>query len=370
MSLRSAFRLGVCLVAAGLLGGCSSDVLSGGDLCQQGQMVCAGNTLKTCGSDGTMQSKTCDGATFCDATLGCIECSPGTSVCGSNNVEVHTCNADGTVGAVAMTCDFGQACANGSCVDACELAASEFVYLVDVDNNFLSYEPRLDSDPKSLKLIGKLNCPAASGATPNSMGVDRHARAWVAYSSGEIFWVSPKDASCQPSGYTANQLGFRTFGMSFSANSVGSQSEMLFLGDGPSNQNLGLGAVDPTTLVLKKVADFPNTISSSPELTGTGAAELYGYFPSSTTGQHLIARIDKATAQFSVTWQLPALPAAPNAWAFAHWGGRYYQFVTNGGKNQIRRYDPTTQQNVLIQDNTSYKVVGAGVSTCAPYKLG
>lgn len=367
-ALRSGLLWGAALLA---LGSCSGGAVSStpGGNCQSGQTSCAGTDFQMCGDDGTFQTMASCAGSMCDNTLGCIACVPSSAVCANSNTEVHSCNADGTVGALTLTCPFGQACSAGSCVDSCELAASEFVYLVDNSNNFLSFQPRIDTDPNSVKLIGKLTCPAQTGATPNSMGVDRHARAWVAYSSGEIFWVSPQDASCQKSGYVANQLGFKTFGMGFSSDSAGSRAETLYLGDGPSNDNLGLGKVDVGTLTLSLAAKFP-TISSSPELTGTGAAELYGYFPSNVSGQHLIARINKATAQFDVTWQLPQLPAVPNAWAFAHWGGRYYQFVTNGGKNQIRRYDPATQQNVVVQDNTSYKVVGAGVSTCAPYTVG
>jgi hypothetical protein len=333
--------------------------------------MCTGMDFQVCGDDSMFHTMaSCAAPMLCDNSLGCVACTPGSAVCANNNTEVHSCNADGTVGALTTSCSFGQTCSAGSCVDSCELAASEFVYLVDVDNNFLSFEPRLDTDPASLKLIGKLTCPAMNATTPNSMGVDRHARAWVAYNSGEIFWVNPKDASCQQSGFTANQLGFLRFGMGFTSDSIGSKTETLYLGDGPGFDNQGLGKIDVGTLLVSKVAAFPNTIGSSPELTGTGAAELYGYFPSNVAGQHLIARINKATAAFDVTWPLAPLPAAPNDWAFAHWGGRYYQFVTSGGKNQIRRYDPATQQNVIVQDNTNYKVVGAGVSTCAPYTVG
>ena len=68
------------------------------------------------------------------------------------------------------------------------------------------------------------------------------------------------------------------------------------------------------------------------------------------TGQPIIVRINKASGAFDTTWQLPALPSGPQAWAFAHWGGRYYQFVTNGDKNQVRRYDPQAKTNTLVQD--------------------
>ena len=160
-------------------------------------------------------------------------------------------------------------------------------------------------------------------------------------------------------------MGFTTFGMGFVSDAVGARTEMLYIGNN-MNGTKGLGRIDPTSLMLSKFADFPPGVSASPEMSGTGNAEWYGYFPSTTAGQHIIVRLNKNNGTFDTTWQLPPLPAAPNAWAFAHWGGRYYQFVTNGGKNQIRRYDPSTQMNVVVQDNTAYRIVGAGVSTCAP----
>lgn len=335
--------------------------------CQPGEMKCEGDMLLSCNASATFYNKTpCSAPTHCDAQYGCISCVPGTTVC-ENSLEVHSCSADGTVGPVTQQCGFGQTCSSGACVDSCEVAASQFVYLVDSQNNFLSYEPRIDSDPQSLKVIGKLKCSTTS--SPYAMAVDRKARAWVLYQDGSLYLVNPQDASCTPSGYTANQQGFTTFGMGFVADGVGSRNETLYGGSGPLNGNKGLARIDPTSLMLSKIAAFP-AIDYAVEFTGTGAAELYGYFPSATTGKNFIARINKTTAQYDLTWQLPALAAQPNAWAFAHWGGRYYQFVTVNGQNQILRYDPTTKANIVVQSSTPYPIVGAGVSTCAPYIVG
>ena len=360
------------LVAGSTLAGvsCSSTTLDNTTVgqCEPGAQKCVGSEVQQCGPDGFFKTATtCSAPKLCSDQLGCVDCTPGMSVCANNNTEVHSCTSEGTVGPMTQQCTFGQTCSGGSCLDSCELAASEFVYLVDSQNNFLSFEPRLDSDPKSLKLIGKLNCSKTS--TPYAMAVDRKARAWVLYQDGNMYLVSPQDASCTPSGFTPNQMQFNTFGMGFVSDGVGARSETLYGGSGPLNGNRGLARIDPTTLALTKIAPFP-TIDYAVEFTGTGAAELYGYFPSATSGKNFIARINKATAQYDVTWQLPALPAQPDAWAFAHWGGRYYQFVTSAGKNQIFRYDPASKQNPVVQDNTPYPIVGAGVSTCAPYVPG
>jgi hypothetical protein len=360
-----------------VLGSCNSQGLSGGGGtpgdggtggCQDGQLNCEGNALQTC-SEGVFTTEyTCAADKTCDNSLGCVDCLPGSTICANNNTEVHSCNPDGTIGALQMTCPFGQACLNGGCVDACEVAASQFVYVVDQNNNFLSFQPSIDTDPSALQLIGKLNC-STTGATPFSMAVDRTARAWVLYSDGNIYWVNPQDASCMPSGYTTDQMGFNVFGMGFTSDSVGSNTEHLFVANGPGFSNLGLASIDPTTLMLTKVAALPASSPGSPEMTGTGNAQLFGYFPSASANQ-LIAQIDKTTGQFDVMYSVPPLPKSPNDWAFAAWGGRFYQFVTTNGQNVIYRYDPTTNMNIIVQQNTPYPIDGAGVSTCAPYTTG
>lgn len=372
MNLRLALCWGL-LWAAPALEGCSNTELgstSGADSCQAGQRRCNGSDVQMCDANGVFVSTTtCAAAQSCDTTLGCIDCSPGTSVCSSNNLEVHSCTETGQIGPLTSTCSFGQTCQNGSCVDSCEVAASEFVYVVDVNNNFLSFEPRIDTDPKALKVIGKLSC-STTGATPFSMAVDRKARAWVLYNDGNIYLVSPKDASCTPSGYKPGQMGFTRFGMGFVSDAAGSRSETLYIGSNGIGGTNGLAKIDPLTLMLAKFADFPPGVTASPEMSGTGASELYGYFPSSAVDQHLIVRINKTSGAFDTTWKLAPLPGQPADWAFAHWGGRFYQFVTSGGKNQIRRYNPATQTNDVVQDSTPYPIVGAGVSTCAPLILG
>ena len=59
------------------------------------------------------------------------------------------------------------------------------------------------------------------------------------------------------------------------------------------------------------------------------------------------------------------------AWAFAHWGGRFYIFTTHstlfgGESSKVLRLDPTTGKVTTLLNSSPYRVVGAGVSTCAP----
>jgi hypothetical protein len=268
-------------------------------------------------------------------------------------------------------------CANGVCGgDLCETEGVKLIYVVDRDYNLLSFDP---GNGNVFSLIGSLSCPAGPSwpgwgglgpATPFSMSVDRDARAWVLYTSGQIFWVSTADASCQASGFTPGQQGYELFGMGFVADAPGADTEKLFVAGGSaSSQTSGrLGVVDPTTLQLTDLAAVP-AAEYSPELTGTGNAELYGYYPGMST---FIARMNQATAQTEQSWVLPPLDYTVIAWAFAHWGGRFYVFVTTedvftgAQTREVYLLDPMTGDASLLLPNIPYVIVGAGVSTCAP----
>ncbi len=380
MYLRLAFRR--ILLGAGLflsLGSCNGNTLGtfSSAPCTAGQKRCDGSAFQTCSSEGIFQTmQTCGGANVCDDALGCVACHPGSRVCANDNTEVHSCLENGTAGPTT-TCDFGQACKDGQCIDACEVAASEFIYVVDDQNHFLSFEPRIDTDQNALKFIGDLTC-STNGATPFSMAVDRKARAWVLYDDGTIYLVNPKDASCTASSYVSGQMGFKRFGMGFVSDTAGSSNETLYIANNldfkNSTDSKGMAKINPTTLALTKFADFPQGVVSSPELTGTGSSLLFGYFPSNVMNQHMIVQINRTSGAFDGTYQLTPLPNEPTAWAFAHWGGRYYQFVTTYDGtvevNRILRYNPSTSKNDEVQTGTNYRIVGAGVSTCAPTTVG
>ena len=45
-------------------------------------------------------------------------------------------------------------------------------------------------------------------------------------------------------------------------------------------------------------------------------------------GESFVAMMDKGTGMPAQKYPLSPLPGTVRAWAFAHWGGRYYIFVT------------------------------------------
>lgn len=247
---------------------------------------------------------------------------------------------------------------SGSCS-----AAAQLIYLVDSNRAFLSYQP----DTGAITTIGTLNC--APVATPFSMAVGRDATAYVLYSNHRIYAVSTADASCTPTAYTIDQMGFEQFGMGFVSDVAGGTTETLFIAGGSA---LGIGG-GSSTLGSIQVADWSVTrigaLNGSPELTGNGLGELWGFFPD--TSPMAVRQIDKTDGSRVQEYDVSAINPSggrASAWAFAYWGGRYYMFYQGPGdvSTGIYRLTPDTAVVEPVMMDIGFRVVGAGVSTCAP----
>jgi hypothetical protein len=87
-----------------------------------------------------------------------------------------------------------------------------------------------------------------------------------------------------------------------------------------------------------------------------------------------VAQIDKATGAAIKTFNLTALKSSivisPSAWAFAFWGGDYYIFLQGDLDSSTNVWKMTATGSVTkyIPD-TGFRIVGAGVSTCAPLSI-
>jgi hypothetical protein len=239
---------------------------------------------------------------------------------------------------------------------------TDYIYVVDENKNFLRWSPVT----LAFQLIAKLSCPNASG-TPFSMGVDRFGLAWIVYSGGQLFWVDIKTGSCSLCPLQPYKIdAYYNYGMSFVANSPTTHAERLFIAEGLGGPTGRLAYIQPdkTNPTVNFVAKFKNT-GYGPELTGTGAGDLYAYFPDTAAANSKVVRMDKATAQEIKSWSVPALPASPTDWAFAHWGGNFYIFVTAVSNNVIL-FNSVTGKSTTVVANHAYRIVGAGVSTRAP----
>ena len=252
--------------------------------------------------------------------------------------------------------------------------ASQFVYVLSDDNRLFSFQP----DKKIFTMIGTLGCNTPM--QPNSMAIDRNATAWVNYvesdgfsgdTAGQVFKVSTKDASCDPAPAAVLPADWYRLGMGFSTNGADTESETLFLtGTGSGFSSPGLGRLDTTNGALTPIGGFTGGLDGeNAELTGTGDGRLFGFF---TTTPVIVGELDKNSGAVLNQKQLPAVET-PAAWAFSFWGGDFYLYTAPdptldpGRTTNVTRYQPSDGSvDPQYMVNIGFRIVGAGVSTCAP----
>ena len=262
---------------------------------------------------------------------------------------------DGKLGRALRQCS--DTCKKGKCVGSCAEGA-ELIYVVNADNQLLSFDPRkLPAQP--FDLIGEMKCGAMG--TPFSMSVDRSGTAWVLYTDGDLYEVSTIDAACKRSNFASSS---RTFGMGFVTDEPGGKTEKLYVAANDGSHELSYLDTTQDVPVAKTVATLPST-ARHPELTGTSEAKLFGFFPASGEGS-FVQEIDRKTgATVGTKWELGDRLDYVGAYAFAHWGGTFFIFVSSDSST-VRAIDRKTGAYRLVMDNLPYRITGAGVSTCAP----
>ncbi len=240
--------------------------------------------------------------------------------------------------------------------------AAKLVYVIDDVGVLHSFDP----GSLTFKRIGATNCPGARST--NSMAVDRSATAWVNDVNGQLYKVSTADASCQATSFVPGQHGFgHQFGMGFSADAPGSSSETLFI-DGIGG--FGLATIDLSTMTLNPIGKFNDGLARADcELTGTGDARLFGFF---TNNPASVAEIDKSTAAILSNAPQTGVHTGTD-WAFSFWGGSFYLYTANQNLNpfdtsNVTQYDPVAKTTTVVMHQIGFRIVGAGVSTCAPTK--
>jgi hypothetical protein len=378
--------LALPLVGCGPSGN-SGDDDDGGGVCTAGQTQCVGTQYQTC-VDGQFEvEENC--AANCVPDTGCISCQPGINTCNGNSVV--TCNPDGSFGNVVQACAEGSECSGGTCQRACSADGVDLIYVVDAENRLLSFDPRMVGAGNPFTILGNLTCSAGApldggigAATPFSMGVDRDAKAWVLYNSGQVFNVSTQNAACSATTFAPRQnvggMRWDLFGMGFVTDTAGGDTEKLWIGGGNTDATMlgDLGWLNPPgALGITRVGDMTTASELSPELTGLGDATLWGFYPG--VARAFVQQIDKNTGGGTgPQLQIPGgLGGTVAAWAFAQWGGKFYIFVTTSSgfpiptnNSSVRTIDRMTGAYTLVAQNLPYTIVGAGVSTCAPITIG
>jgi hypothetical protein len=367
--------------------GCVSDVetldearFTTEDCIEAGATRCDGETaFQSCEQWRWYNRDACVNDLQCVDDLGCVGCDPfqGPTCVGD---DVHVCHDDGAVGVFLEACQ-ADMCHLGYCLQSDCPPETQLIYLIDSERRLISFDPA--DDAFTFDVLGTISCDTAAPlpgwgsstqARPNSMSVDRGGTAWVAWTSGEIFNIPIRDPdNCSSTGWVPQTGAFERFGMGFVSNEPSGDTETLHITGGtvadlaihlPSRS----GRIDPSTYAFSADGTLPPT-ENNPELTGTGLAEFFGYVPGIEGNQ--VVQIDKSTGGFINQWPLPPLDGEIRAWAFAHWGGRFYLFVTIERLTgdlvpQVLRFDRETGGLETVVGEHPYRVVGAGVSTCAP----
>jgi hypothetical protein len=296
------------------------------------------------------------GALALSTWLGCGDADPpGDTSAGQSDAGDRNA-AEG--GMIAIDGDRPPGCAPGT----------QYVWLLDRKGVLHKFDP----PSFTLTPVGPIDCaPAEDGSTaqPFSMAVDRQGKAWVVFDDGRLYQIDTSNASCTPTSFVPNQSAFSTFGMGFSTRGIDSTTDELFVTQDsldPAVKLQGLARIDTNTLELTPVAQYDTLAEQEAELTGTGDGRLFGFF----TGQpFVVAEIDKATAKIVSQAPQPLIQLPPRAanFAFAHWGGDFYMFAGVALYTDVYRYRPSTNTTTL-ERSYSQLIVGAGVSTCAPFQ--
>ena len=243
--------------------------------------------------------------------------------------------------------------------------SAKLVYLLDSNNSLWSFQPnQTDITKSTLTPLGSLNC--ATSMQPNAMAVDRTGVAWVEYvptdetdtTEDQLFKVDVTTMICKPTSYTTGAFGTR-YGMGFVSDAPMSTAETLFVakGDAP----YALGKLDTTSLTIATIG-APN---GGPELTGTGDAHLWAFFPDATTPR--VSELDKQTAAEGMSYPIPQAMGTEDGYAFAFWGGDFWVFLKKDTDAATVLYHVRGSDGAVTTWPLAGRwIIGAGVSTCAP----
>ena len=244
----------------------------------------------------------------------------------------------------------------------CPDAEATLIYVVTGSNELYSFYP----PDGTFTFISNIACPSG-GATPFSMAVDRHGVAYVLFTDDRLYRVSTATGACIGTPYQPGQQQFTQFGMGYATNAAG-PTESLFVAGTADNgsQSPGLGRIDTTSWNLARVGAFVPNINRA-ELTGTGDGRLFAFYTKGAFNgpPSYIGEIDTNNARVIAETPFPTVDQG-DGWAFAFWGGDFYMFTGPGnGGSDVTRWRPS-DNSVNNVGTLPSRVVGAGVSTCAP----
>ncbi len=331
---------------------------TGGSVGQTDSATTGMTSTSTDGTSTTMGVET--GSTSTSTTTTTDTSTSGSSTGGSSTSGSST-------GGSSTTGDPVDPCA---CPDI-EVPLDDGIFVLSDDSELWKYYP----ETNMFTMLGAFNC---NGMTSTfSMAVDRLGFAWVMFNNpqGEIWKIDVTDpTNCIDPGYNPGQMGINYFGMAFVSNSEFDQCDSLygntFNGIGGFSEGPNIGDflnLNPMTLQITKIS---KSNFNGAEMTGTGDGRVFSF---GGVPSKLIER-DKANGNVLSTLPLANLPLT-NAFAFAFFGGDFY-FFTESNNPTVSKvthldYDDSDMNGMqdlkTINPMAPIRIVGAGVSTCAPF---
>ena len=219
-------------------------------------------------------------------------------------------------------------------------------------------------------MLGAVDC----GLPPStfSMGVDREGFAWVQFSDLQIRKVDVTDpGNCSDPGFVPMQQGIENFGMAFVSNSNSDTCDRIF---GNHYNGVAQGDmvseffnIDPVGLGVNLVGYSDYGLA---EVTGTGDGRVFLFAGPDPSELVWVDRDSGATLEVT---PLPGVQTG-GGFAFAFFAGDFYFFTDaeSDMTSEVTHLDYDDSDNndkqdlkVVVQD-APLRIVGAGVSTCAP----
>lgn len=240
--------------------------------------------------------------------------------------------------------------------DDCAESAKK-IYLVTEENYLYSFNPDTPG-MAAYKKIGMLKCNSSS--TPQSMSVDRAGKAYVFYSSGDLYLVDTSNASCTPTNYShpaPSALSYQ-LGMGFTADAPSSSGQILYI----QSPDFGLATIDTGSFAVSKKGVFKGVAA---ELTGGPDAKLFRFEASTTQ----LVEVEQGSWKLSTIHKFNLSDVY--AWAFSRYAGKFYVYTASSGAwsdepSRTTVYDPDTDTESTRDADLGMTVVGAGQSTCVP----
>jgi hypothetical protein len=287
----------------------------------------------------------------------------------STTGSTSTTTGDDTTGSTGSTTDDDTTEGVEPCLcPDLEVPLDDGIFVLSDNSELYKFFP----ETNQFQDLGTFNCGGMTNTF--SMAVDRLGFAWVMFNTpqGEIWKLDVTNvANCEDPGYNQGQMGINYFGMAFVSNSKFDQCDQLygntFDGFGGFSEGPGFGdflTLDPKTLQIQTLG--PTTFNGA-ELTGTGDGRAFMFGGANPAK---LVEVDKKNGAYLEVTPLGGLELT-NAFAFAFFAGDFYMFTesdNNANFSKVTHYDyDGNKQLTTVVNQAPIRIVGAGVSTCAPF---